>query len=260
MVITATTPLAGMHAHALPAFADNYLWLLQAGADAIVIDPGDDAPINRALADLSLTLRAILITHHHPDHIGRLAPLAARHACPVFGPRDVRIEHITQFVDEGDQVNVAGFPPFAVWHVPGHTRSHVAYLSGDAIFVGDTLFGAGCGRVFEGEPASLFASLQRIASLPADTLVFCSHEYTRANLAFGHAVEPGNPAIAARRIELADGRASVPFRISGELASNVFLRCAQPEVVRAAERQAQSSLTKPVDVFAALRLWKNSYV
>ncbi len=259
MAIIATTPLAGMHAHAVPAFADNYIWLLQSGADAIVLDPGDDAPINRALAELGLTLRAILITHHHPDHIGRLAALASRHPCPVYGPRDARIDRITQFVDEGDVVSIAGFPPLAVWHVPGHTRSHIAYRSSDAIFVGDTLFGAGCGRVFEGEPATLFASLQRIGCLPETTQVFCSHEYTRANLGFADAVEPGNPAIAARRAELADGRASVPFRIAGERASNVFLRCDQPEVVRAAERHVRSSLAKQVDVFAALRLWKNTY-
>ena len=259
MAIIATTPLSGQRAHNVPAFVDNYLWLLQAGADAVVLDPGDDVPINRALADLNLSLRAIFITHHHADHIGRLAALAARHPCPVYGPRDARIDHITQFVDDGDRIDIAGFPPFKVWHVPGHTRSHVAYLADEAIFVGDTLFGAGCGRVFEGEPASLFASLQRIARLPASTLVFCSHEYTRANLAFGHAVEPGNPAIAARRAELADGRPSVPFDIAGELASNVFLRCDNPEVVRAAERHAQTPLTTPADVFATLRLWKNTY-
>lgn len=260
MAILATTVLAGMRAHALPAFSDNYIWLLEADGKAIVLDPGDDLPIISALTARNLALKAILVTHHHPDHVGRLAALAAQSRCPVFGPVDARIPEVTHHVRDGDVITVAGFPDFAVWAVPGHTRSHLAYRTSDAIFVGDTMFAAGCGRVFEGEAAELYRSLVRIGALPGDTQVFCSHEYTRSNLAFAMAVEPGNAAIRTRRDALRDGVPSVPFSLTGEHASNVFLRCTAPTVVQSAERHAGHALVDGEAVFAVLRSWKNHHV
>lgn len=260
MPIPASLPVAGLQVHRLPAFVDNYLWLLQSAGQALAVDPGDAGVIDQALARLDLKLAGILVTHHHPDHVGGVPALAARHACSVFGPNDARIPDITRVVGEGDRVRVAGFPDIEVWHVPGHTRSHLAYRLPGAIFVGDTLFGAGCGRVFEGDARDLHRSLQRIAALPDDTWVFCAHEYTRANLAFAAAVEPGNAALGERLAALADGSPSVPFLLVGERASNVFLRCDQPAVRDSAIRHAQQPLGQPSDVFIALRQWKNVYV
>ncbi len=259
MPILASTPLAHLTVHTLPAFADNYLWLLQAGDAAVAVDPGDAEVVERALQALGLRLAAILLTHHHPDHIGGAAALASRRPCPVFGPADARIPMVDRICVDGDRVPVTGFPPITAWHLPGHTRTHLAYLVDGAIFVGDTLFGAGCGRVFEGETADLHASLQRIAGLPAATKVFCAHEYTRANLAFGAAVEPRNAAIATRLQALSDGRPSVPFPLAGEFESNVFLRCDEVSVREATSRQCGRDLNEPVDVFVALRQWKNAY-
>lgn len=256
----ACTPIAGLDVHRLPAFADNYLWLLQSGTRALVVDPGDADVIDAALRRLELTLAGILVTHHHPDHVGGVAALSATHACSVFGPGDTRIPGVTSVTGEGDVIRVDGFPDIAVWHVPGHTRTHLAYAISGAIFVGDVLFGAGCGRVFEGEMSDLFRSLQRIAALPNDTWIFCAHEYTRANLAFAAVIEPDNAAIAERQAVLADGAPSVPFRLVGERASNVFLRCDQPAVRERVADHVQRPLAHPADVFAALRQWKNVHV
>lgn len=259
MSVPACLPIAGLLVHRLPAFADNYLWLLQSGARAMAVDPGDAEIVARALAMHDLALAAILVTHHHPDHVGGVAALAADQGCPVYGARDPRLPMVTEIVGDGDRIQVADFPEIVVWHVPGHTRTHLAFLLPGAIFVGDTLFGAGCGRVFEGDPTALHGSLERIAALPDTTQVFCAHEYTRANLAFAAAVEPDNPAIAARHATLAIDPASVPFALGTERQSNVFLRCALDSVRAAASRHAQQALVQPSDVFVALRQWKNTH-
>jgi hydroxyacylglutathione hydrolase len=252
----------GMQIIPLPAFRDNYIWLLRHGATATVVDPGDAAPVLRYLADEGLTLAAILITHHHSDHVGGVDALLAAHPVPVYGPAREDIASITRRVGGGDRVSVAGVE-FQVIDVPGHTAGHVAYYAAPNLFCGDTLFAAGCGRIFDGTPAQLHASLERLAELPGDTQVYCTHEYTLSNLAFAAAVEPNNSAIAERmalcQTLRADERPTVPFRLDGERRSNPFLRTREEEVIRQAEAQAGHALNGPEAVFAALREWKNRF-
>jgi hydroxyacylglutathione hydrolase len=261
MTVLATTQFDDFRVHAVPAFSDNYLWLLETTAGAVVFDPGDAGPVTRALAELACPLLSILVTHHHPDHIGGIATLKQQWNCPVFGPDDPRIPTITDVVAEGASIDLPGLPAFDVWHVPGHTRTHLAYLTAGAIFVGDTLFGAGCGRVFEGPMSDLYRSLHRIAGLPGDTLVFCSHEYTAANLRFAATVEAGNGAYQRRLAAMSDGRPSVPFRLAAEFDSNVFLRCDRDTVRQAVAEHAGIPRNADEDlIFAALRQWKNEHV
>ncbi|GEC94848.1 hydroxyacylglutathione hydrolase [Zoogloea ramigera] len=248
----------------LPAFRDNYIWLLRVGPHAVVVDPGDAAPVLRYLADEGLSLAAILVTHHHPDHVGGVLALLEHAAVPVYGPALETIPGLTHPVGEGDEVSVPALGlSLRVLDIPGHTAGHVGYYAAPALFCGDTLFAAGCGRLFEGTPAQMFDSLQKLASLPGDTQVYCTHEYTLSNLAFAAAVEPGNPAIAERIAHCEAIRAAqkptVPFLLSGELLTNPFLRSHEAAVARQAEARAGRPLGSPVEVFAAVREWKNSF-
>lgn len=248
----------------LPAFRDNYIWLLRSGSHAVVVDPGDAAPVLGYLADEGLSLAAILITHHHPDHVGGVMALLEHAAVPVYGPARETIPGLTHPVGEGDEVSVPALGlRLRVLDIPGHTAGHVGYYAAPALFCGDTLFAAGCGRLFEGTPAQMFASLQKLAALPGDTQVYCTHEYTLSNLAFAAAVEPGNPAIAERiaccEAIRAGQQPTVPFPLAGELLTNPFLRGHEPAVVRQAEARASGALASPVEVFAVLREWKNSF-
>jgi hydroxyacylglutathione hydrolase len=248
----------------IPAFEDNYLWLLHDDRSAAVVDPGDAGPVLRHLADHGLTLTAILATHHHGDHIGGVAELASRFAVPVFGPANDNIAGVTDPLSEGDTISVPGLDArLSVIDVPGHTSGHIAYYGNGMLFCGDTLFACGCGRLFEGTAAQMTRSLMKLAALPGTTLVHCAHEYTLSNIRFAEAVEPGNAALAERRLAESAKRAknlpTVPSTIALELATNPFLRLDSPEVIAAARRSAGKALARPDEVFGALREWKNRF-
>lgn len=254
---------------AVPAFQDNYLWLIDDGTHAAVVDPGAAEPIIAALEAHHLTLTAILLTHHHADHIGGVPALLARFPVPVFGPRSDGIAAVTVPLGEGDTVAVPGLDlALDVLDVPGHTRGHIAYVRHSPtepwLFCGDTLFGAGCGRLFEGTPAQMAQSLSKLAALPRATAVFCAHEYTLANLRFAQRVEPGN-AMLARRVaqdgeKRAAGLATIPSSIGLEQDTNPFLRHREAEIVATLEAEGRLAPgAEPVAAFAALREWKNSF-
>lgn len=246
----------------LPAFRDNYIWTLHDGRHAAVVDPGDAAPVEAFLAREGLQLSAILVTHHHADHVGGIAALVERRAVPVFGPARETIPGITRPLAEGDRIRVPDLDlELDVLEVPGHTLGHIAYFGAGVVFCGDTLFSAGCGRLFEGSAAQLHASLQKLAALPAETRVYCTHEYTLANLAFSQRVEPRNPARDAYLAECRERRAreapTLPSTIGVERAVNPFLRVDEPQIVESVQRWLGHAPAGGSACFAALREWKN---
>lgn len=248
----------------IPAFSDNYLWLISRGGRAAVVDPGDDEPVSRRLEQRSLTLSSILVTHHHGDHVGGVAALARATGARVYGPRGESIPARDVALADGERIDVLG-TTMEVIDVPGHTRGHIAYHAPalKALFCGDTLFGAGCGRLFEGTAEQMSASLERLARLPGDTRVYCAHEYTLSNLRFALAVEPDNGALRERQRACAllrgRDRPTLPSTIAEERATNPFLRCDAPAVRRAAEARAGRGLASTAAVFAVLREWKNTF-
>ncbi|HUR41448.1 MAG TPA: hydroxyacylglutathione hydrolase [Verrucomicrobiae bacterium] len=250
----------------IPAFEDNYLWLLERSSHSVIVDPGDAAAVERVLTQRRLRLDAILVTHHHFDHVGGIAALLRAHDVPVYGPATEapRIPGLTQALREGDRVALPTLGvELGVMEVPGHTLGHIAYVADAFVLCGDTLFSAGCGRLFEGTAAQLHGSLARLAALPAATRVYCTHEYTRSNLAFARAVEPGRAAVEAelRRIEAlrAAGHPSLPSTIGHERDINPFLRCGDPAVVAAASRRAGRPVGPGLETFTALRQWKDGF-
>ena len=297
----------------VPAFKDNYVWLLtrdtghaHAGhRDAAVVDPGDAAPVEAALSRHGLTLRAILLTHHHPDHVGGVrALLDARRGrdIVVYGPAGEAIDGVTQPLKGGDRIALDALDlRFRVIDIPGHTRGHIAYYggppgitnnatndaasdaaddavnhaandaliagapegSGPMLFCGDTLFAAGCGRIFEGTPQQMHASLSRLAALPSDTRVYCGHEYTVANLRFARAVEPDSVALIEReQAAIATrqrGAPTLPSTIALERATNPFLRSDEPAVRRAADIKRPGAGASAIETFTAIRQWKDSF-
>lgn len=249
----------------VPAFDDNYIWLIgtPGSRQVAIVDPGDADPVIEVLEREVLEPLAILITHHHGDHTGGVAELVERYSLPVYGPARERIPALTHLVSEGDTVELEPLGlEFRVLDTPGHTRGHVCYVGHDALFCGDTLFTAGCGRLFEGSTEQMTESLSKLAALPETTLVYCAHEYTAANLRFALVVEPDNPDILARRDEVARRRArhesTVPESMLVEKKTNPFLRCGVPAVVAAAERFAGKRLGSLAAVFGTVRHWKDT--
>lgn len=248
------------------AFKDNYIWTLrEARSDArsaAVVDPGEARPVLEYLAREKLELVAILATHHHADHVGGIAELLKKYDVPVYGPRNEPIPTLTNPVSEGDEVSIPELGvSFSVLDIPGHTRAHIAYYGAGVLFCGDTLFACGCGRLFEGTAAQMYASLQKLLSLPDDTRIYCGHEYTLANIGFAKAVEPGNAALRSRESRdrrLRDaGKPTLPSTLGEEKATNPFLRCGEPAVIDSVNKYLGGRVADPVSVFAAIRDWKN---
>lgn len=250
----------------VPAFQDNYLWLIHDGVNAAVVDPGDAAPILDCLNRHGLALAAILLTHHHADHVGGVPQLLERFSVPVFGPRQEPIPAITYPLGEGDVVTVPELGlELKVLDVPGHTRGHIAYHAPEEswLFCGDTLFAGGCGRLFEGTPEQMAASLEKLAALPGDTKVYCAHEYTLSNLRFALEVEPANMALQERftreQAKRERDEPTIPSTIALEKETNPFLRYAEAAIADRLMTTGHVSSKEPIAVFAALRQWKNSF-
>ena len=252
----------------IPAFRDNYIWMIDNRTRAVVVDPCEAGPVLSTLKKRSLKLSAILLTHRHEDHIGGVARLLEEADVPVYGPRYDPIVSVTSPLQEGDIVTLPDLDNLAlsVLDVPGHTKGHIAYYANKEkwLFCGDMLFGAGCGRLFEGTPEQMLASLSKMAALPDDVQVFAGHEYTLSNLKFAREIEPGNEAIVERaRQDLTKrnrGRPTLPSTIGLEKATNPFLRADREDVMKRLEELGHLKNRNPVDCFAAMREWKNTYV
>lgn len=252
-------------AQGIPAFEDNYIWLIRhpGRPQVAIVDPGDAEPVLAVMAAEGLEPVAILITHHHYDHVGGIGDLLARYPVPVYGPARETIPHLSHPVAEGDEVHIGALDAhFRVMDVPGHTSGHVAYVGHGMLFCGDVLFTGGSGRLFEGTPEQMQNSLRRIRDLPDETQVYCAHEYTEANLRFARIAEPDNAALMQRQRETttlrAAGRPTVPAPLGLEKATNPFLRFDQASLVRAAEAYARRPLSTDAQVYAVVRNWKDS--
>jgi len=255
-----------MHIHPIAAFADNYIWLLTHGHNAAVIDPGQAAPVIDYLENHQLDLKAILLTHHHFDHIDGARELQERYACPIYGPKMREIDTIQQSEGDSIDLNAHGLGQWQVIATPGHTLDHLAYFSSSSppvLLCGDTLFGAGCGKLFEGTAEQMQNSLEKICALPDETLIYCGHEYTEDNLRFAVLAEPDNAdiqqRIATARAQRARNKPTLPSTLALEKTTNPFLRWDNAELRRNTVQRTQASLDSPADTFAAVRAWKDAF-
>ncbi|MCY4264934.1 MAG: hydroxyacylglutathione hydrolase [Gammaproteobacteria bacterium] len=287
------------HIHPIPAFTDNYIWAIHKAdsENLAVVDPGDPCPVIDYIQKQGLTLSHILITHHHPDHVGGLPKLIEAYSPIVYGPQPSNIAGITQYLHKGDCIDLFG-TQFEIIEVPGHTLDHIAYyrasrqekeaevqgrhiaqmacentsdkienksggISTPLLFCGDTLFAAGCGRLFEGTPQMMLSSLDKLGKLDPNTAVYCTHEYTLANLKFALEADGDNPQLQRRvsneQAKRETGKPTLPSSLALELATNPFLRYQQPEIIRRVSAVTGLKSTDPVDVFAALRSWKDNF-
>lgn len=251
---------------AIPTFQDNYVWAIHNGHVAILVDPGEAEPILAWLGNRNMSACAILVTHHHHDHVGGIADILKTAAIPVYGPARGAAKTIP--VSEGESLTFDAIGLiFKVIETPGHTLDHVCYLASGStevglhLFCGDTLFSCGCGRLFEGTPAAMHASLTRLAQLPEQTLVYCAHEYTLANISFALEVEPENPDLIERHQEALalrkQGKATLPVSIGRERKTNPFLRCDLHDPIEAASQHFNKPLRAGAETFAAIRAWKD---
>jgi hydroxyacylglutathione hydrolase len=260
-------PFPHLSVRPVRAFTDNYIWLISAPSDPgrlVAVDPGDAAPVIAELQRSGDSLAAILLTHHHPDHVGGVPELKRHWDVPVIGPDDTRIAQRTRTARGGERCEMPDLGlSFEILAVPGHTLSHIAFWGHGALFCGDTLFSAGCGRMFEGTPIEMNASLSKLAELPADTRMYCGHEYTAANLRFALTVDPANVDAAeyqsrVERLRALD-RPSLPSTMGLEMQVNPFLRCNERSVVKAAELRAGKTLEETAAIFGVLRAWKDQF-
>jgi hydroxyacylglutathione hydrolase len=248
---------------AIPAFQDNYIWAIHNAQHAVVVDPGDAAPVQEFLTAQHLKLTAILCTHRHNDHIGGIAKLRGEYHVPVYGRSHPNNLHITNDLREGGQVVIAEFSlTFNIIEIPGHLDDHIAFFNSEILFCGDVLFGAGCGRNKEGTLMQLHQSLQRLSQLPDETRVYCAHEYTAANIQFALACEPNNLALKERFLTTQKVRAanlpSLPSSIALEKTTNPFLRCNSPEIIHILQQRGLHDTSK-LGIFTALREWRNVF-
>lgn len=247
------------------AFDDNYIWCIHNQTHCVVVDPGDAAPVLRYCDDNQLTLSAILITHHHWDHTDGIDQLLSRFTgIPVYGPQNQKIQQVTVRLSDQEKITVEALGiDFTVIEVPGHTLDHIAYYGNIGLFCGDTLFSAGCGRLFEGSPQQMQQSLAKLTALPANTTVYCTHEYTLANIAFAETVEPNNQALIEFKSWAEQQRnkniPTLPTNLQRELQVNPFLRCDSEELVENVSQQSGTALSSKETVFAALRSWKDIF-
>ncbi|MDY0272400.1 MAG: hydroxyacylglutathione hydrolase [Advenella sp.] len=253
----------------ISAFNDNYIWIIVQGNNAVVIDPGQAEPVLKVLQEQNLNLQAILVTHHHADHVGGIAGLREYTRAKVYGPATESIPFCDVPLQEGDVVSIEGFSwTLSVLDVPGHTLGHIAYFgfinpNEPVLFCGDTLFATGCGRIFEGNSTQMHQSIDKFKKLPQNTLVFCAHEYTLGNIQWALAVEGENPDLQQwsqeARLIRSQQKPTVPTTVGHELKTNPFMRVDQKSVINAAQARAGRSLNAPHEVFAVLRDWKNSF-
>ncbi len=253
---------------AVAAFSDNYIWLISApgiksAQGVIIVDPGDARPVLAALKSHDFTPVAILITHHHHDHTGGIRELVARYPVPVYGPAGSPVRGIDHPLQDGDRIRIGESLEYGVITVPGHTLDHIAYTGHGMVLCGDTLFAGGCGRLFEGTPQQMLRSLNRLAALPRDTLVYCAHEYTLANLAFALEIDADNHALRSRYAAAAHlreaGLPTLPSRLEEELNTNPFLRCREPAIIAAATRHLGRSPQGELETFSVIRQWKDGF-